>query len=114
MTTLRAALSAVAAIVVALLGVGLVVAFRRINNSKATGLAAVVGGCLEGLVSPLSGFSLSRFLLCSSPPLGSVASRSESFCSGPRLQSFRRWDWASSLCSHTYGYMSEKGEAAKI
>lgn len=52
-TTLRAALSTVAATVVALLGSGLVVAFRGVNNSKATGFAAVVGGCLEGLVSPL-------------------------------------------------------------
>ena len=53
-TTLRAALSAVAAIVVAaLLGPGLVAAFRGINSSKATGVAAVIGGCLEGLVSPL-------------------------------------------------------------
>jgi len=39
----------VAAIVAALLGSGLVVAFR----TKATGLAAVAGGSLEGLVSPL-------------------------------------------------------------
>ena len=52
-TTLRAALSAVAAIVAALLGPGLVAAFRGINSSKATGVAAVIGGCLEGLVSPL-------------------------------------------------------------
>lgn len=53
MTTLRAALSAVAVIVAALVGPGLVVAFRAINNSKATGLAAVAGSLLESLVSPL-------------------------------------------------------------
>ncbi len=53
MTTLRSSLSAVAAIVVALLGPGLVVAFRAVNNSKATGLAAVAAGFLESLVSPL-------------------------------------------------------------
>ena len=53
MTTLRGVLSAVAAIFVALLGPGLVVAFRGINNSKATGLAAVAGGFVESLFSPL-------------------------------------------------------------
>jgi hypothetical protein len=46
--TLRGVLSAVAGIVVALFGTGLV-----LNNSKATGFAAVVGGFLEGLSSPL-------------------------------------------------------------
>jgi hypothetical protein len=39
--------------VAALLGPGLVVAFTGINNSKATGLAAVAGGFLESLFSPL-------------------------------------------------------------
>jgi hypothetical protein len=48
-TTLRGVLSAVAAVFVALLGPGLVV----INKSKATGLAAVAGGFLESLFSPL-------------------------------------------------------------
>jgi len=52
-TTLRCVLSAVAAIFVALLGPGLVSALWGINNSKATGLAAVVGGFLESLFSPL-------------------------------------------------------------
>jgi hypothetical protein len=52
-TTLRGVLSAVAATVAALLGPGLVVAFRGINNSKATGLAAVAAGFLESLFSPL-------------------------------------------------------------
>ena len=48
MTTLRGVLSAVAAIFVGLLGPGLVF----INNSKATGLAAVAGGFMESLFSP--------------------------------------------------------------
>jgi hypothetical protein len=43
----------VAAIVVALLAPGLMLAFRGINSSKATGLAAVAGGFLEALSSPL-------------------------------------------------------------
>ena len=50
--TLRGVLSAVAAILVALLAPGLVDAFRGINNSKATGLAAFAGGFLEALFSP--------------------------------------------------------------
>ena len=49
-TTLRCVLSAVAAVFVALLGFGLVFALRV---TKATGLAAVAGGCLEGFFSPL-------------------------------------------------------------
>jgi len=48
--TLRGVVSVVAAIFVSLLGFGLVFALRV---SKATGLAAVVGGCLEGFFSPL-------------------------------------------------------------
>jgi hypothetical protein len=52
-TTLRGVLSAVAAVFVALLGPGLVAAFTGINNSKATGLAAVLGGFVESLFSPL-------------------------------------------------------------
>lgn len=48
--TLRGVLSAVAGIVVALFVTGLV---PGINNSKATGLAALVGGFLESLFSPL-------------------------------------------------------------
>ena len=51
MTTPRGVLSAVAAIFVALLA-GLVSALWPINNSKATGLAAVAG-FLESLFSPL-------------------------------------------------------------
>lgn len=53
MTTVRGILSALAAIFVALLGPGLASVLWGINNSKATGLAAVVGGFLEGLFSPL-------------------------------------------------------------
>jgi hypothetical protein len=52
-TTLRCVISAVAAIFVALLGPGLIAALWGINNTKATGLAAVAGGFLEGLSSPL-------------------------------------------------------------
>ena len=48
--TLRGVLSAVAGIVVALFVTGLL---PGINNSKATGLAALVGGFLESLFSPL-------------------------------------------------------------
>ena len=53
MTILRGILSALAAVFVALLGPGLVFALRGINNSKATGLAAVAGGFVESLLSPL-------------------------------------------------------------
>ena len=53
MTTLRGVLSAVSAIVIALLAPGLMFAFRGVNNSKATGLAAFAGGFLEALYSPL-------------------------------------------------------------
>jgi hypothetical protein len=52
-TTLRAALSAVAAILVALFGPALFFALRDLSPSKATGLAAVAGGFLESLFSPL-------------------------------------------------------------
>jgi hypothetical protein len=51
--TLRNIFSAVAAIFVAVLGPSLVLALRGINNSKATGSAAVAGGFLENLFSPL-------------------------------------------------------------
>jgi hypothetical protein len=51
-TILRGVLNTVAAIFVALLGPGLVLAFRSINNSKATGLAAIAGGFVESLFSP--------------------------------------------------------------
>jgi len=50
MTILRGTLSALAAVFVGLLGPGL---FFALNNSKATGLAAVVGGFLESFFSPL-------------------------------------------------------------
>ena len=53
MITLRGVLSAVAAVFVAVLGPGLVVAFRGINNSKATGLAVIAGGFAESVFSPL-------------------------------------------------------------
>ena len=53
MTTLRSVLSALAAILVALLGPGLVVALRNVSTSKATGLAATAGGLLGSLFSPL-------------------------------------------------------------
>jgi hypothetical protein len=53
MTILRGTLSALSAVFVGLLGPGLFFALRGINNSKATGLAAVAGGLLESLFSPL-------------------------------------------------------------
>ena len=53
MTMLRGTLSALAAVFVGLLGPGLFFALRGINNSKATGLAAVAGGFLESFFSPL-------------------------------------------------------------
>jgi len=49
MTILRGTLSALAAVFVGLLGPGLL----ALNNSKATGVAAVVGGFLESFFSPL-------------------------------------------------------------
>ncbi|HTS06824.1 MAG TPA: hypothetical protein VMP68_14695 [Candidatus Eisenbacteria bacterium] len=48
----RGTLSALAAVFVGLLGPGLFFALRGINNSKATGLAAVLGGFLESFFSP--------------------------------------------------------------
>jgi len=53
MTTVRGVLSAVAAVFISLLGPGVVFALRGMNNSKATGLAAVAGEALESLFSPL-------------------------------------------------------------
>jgi len=53
MTIVRGTLSALAAVLGGLLGTGLFFALRGINNSKATGLAAVAGGFLESLFSPL-------------------------------------------------------------
>ena len=52
MTTVRGALSVLAAVFVGLLGAGLFIALPGINNSKATGLAAVIGGFLESFFSP--------------------------------------------------------------
>jgi len=51
-TYLRGVLCAVAAIFVALLGPGLLGAFRALGQQKATGLGAVAGGLLESLLSP--------------------------------------------------------------
>lgn len=53
MMIVRGTLSALAAVLVGLLGPGLFFALRGISNSKATGLAAVAGGFLESLFSPL-------------------------------------------------------------
>jgi hypothetical protein len=53
MAILRGMLSALARVFIGLLGPGLFFALRGINNSKATGLAAVVGGLLESVFSPL-------------------------------------------------------------
>ena len=53
MTTLRNVLSGLAAIFVALLGPGLILALRGMNDSKATGIGVVGGALLESLISPL-------------------------------------------------------------
>jgi hypothetical protein len=50
--TLRGVLSAVAAINVGLFGPGLFLGLQGINNPRATGLAALLGGFLESLLSP--------------------------------------------------------------
>lgn len=52
MTYLRNTLAGLAAVLVGMLGPTLVTVFRGINSSKATGLAAVLGGLLESLLSP--------------------------------------------------------------
>lgn len=52
MTTLRAILSALAAISVGLIVPGLVLALQGSNNSRATGLAAVLGGFVESFFTP--------------------------------------------------------------
>lgn len=73
-TIVRGTLSALAAVFVGLLGPGLFFAFRGINNSKATGLAAVAGGFLESLFSPWFWLLAISFLLCSSRRVSSAAS----------------------------------------
>lgn len=52
MKSLRVALSVMAAFFIGVLGPGFVMAFRGINNSKATGLAVVVGSVLESFLTP--------------------------------------------------------------
>jgi len=52
MTYLRNTLSDVAALLIAVLLPGLANAFRGINNSKATGLAAVISGLWESFFTP--------------------------------------------------------------
>lgn len=52
MAYVRGALSAVAAILIALLGPGLLNAVRNIGQQKATGLGVIWGGFLESLLSP--------------------------------------------------------------
>lgn len=52
MTYLRNTLAGLAAVMVGVLGPALVTIFRGVNGSKATGLAAVLGGLLESLFSP--------------------------------------------------------------
>ncbi len=92
MTIVRDTLSALAAVFGGLLGPGLFFALRGINNSKATGLAAVAGGFLESLFSPLFWIlAVSLFALffaasrLSSKPL-------RSFYFGLQLPLFRYWD----------------------
>jgi hypothetical protein len=50
---LRVTLSALAAVIVALFGPTVVRAFQALDSSRATGLAAVVGGTLESFFTPL-------------------------------------------------------------
>jgi hypothetical protein len=52
-TYLRLTLSALGAVIVALLGPTVVRAFQTVESSRATGLAAVVGGALESIFTPL-------------------------------------------------------------
>ncbi len=52
MRYLRTGLSGLAAVLVGVLGPMLLTAFRGINNSKATGLAAINGMLRESLLSP--------------------------------------------------------------
>ncbi len=52
MTYLRNALTALAAVLLGVLGPGLVMAFRPIGNSKAIGVSAILGYMLESLLSP--------------------------------------------------------------
>ena len=113
MATLRGVLSAVAAILTALFGTALFVSFRGLSNSKAIGLAAVAGGLLESLFSPL--FWILAILFFA---LFFAASRLTSrplriLCSGLPLPLFQCWDCASSLFSPTCGYISEEGKAAR-
>jgi len=63
----RGALSGVAAIFVALLGPGLLAALRDVSNEKATGLAAIAGGLLESLLSPLFWIVAVSFFAFSQP-----------------------------------------------
>ena len=91
--TLRGVLSAVAAVFGGLLGPGLFFALRGINNSKATGLAAVGGGFLESLFSPLFwilAVSLFALFLAASRLRSKLFS--ESFYFGLQLSLFRYWD----------------------
>jgi len=53
MTFVKGALSGLAAIILAELVAIYWIVFRGINNSKATGTAALAGGFLESLISPL-------------------------------------------------------------
>jgi len=49
----KVVLSGLAAIFIALLGPGFVMALRNANPEKATGLAAIAGGLVEAISSPL-------------------------------------------------------------
>jgi hypothetical protein len=61
---LRATLSGLAAVFIALLGRGLVFALWNINQNVAYGLGAIAGGVLESIFSPLFWiFALSFFAL---------------------------------------------------
>src|SRR5579871_2502887 len=110
MTILRGTLSALSAVFVGLLGPGLFFALRGINNSKATGLAAVAGGLLESLFSPLFWILAVSFfaLFFAASRLNSKPLRILLFWTPVLL--FRYWDWASSPYLHLYGYISDEGD----
>jgi hypothetical protein len=48
----RIVLSGLAAMLIALLGPGLVIALRGMSHQRATGLAAIAGGLTEAILSP--------------------------------------------------------------
>ena len=110
MAILRGMLSALAAVFIGLLGPGLFFALRGINNSKATGLAAVVGGLLESVFSPLFWILAVLFfaLFFAASRLSSKPLRVLLFWTPVTAISIL--GWASSPYLRSYGYISEEGD----